>query len=115
QLGLWETTTWQRRQSPTASEVGRAAGRDVATWLDDLGVVDDPQLTAAAGEGMRAALLVPMRHGGETSGVLELLTQTPGAPNPEVLAAMEAVALQLAQFEYLLRRGAEPRWRLGRM
>jgi hypothetical protein len=29
--------------------------------------------------------------------------------------AMEAVALQLAHFELLLRRGAEPRWRLGRL
>jgi GAF domain-containing protein len=115
QLHLFETATWQRRQAPTTSAVGRAAAGGHSHWIGDLTRVDDAQLAAAAGEGMRAALHVPMRHGGETSGVLELLTHAPITPNPEIAAAMEAVALQLAHFEYLLRRGAEPRWRLGRL
>ena len=113
QHALFETATWQRRESPTASEVGRAAAVECSTWLDALGAIDDAQLTAAAGEGMRAALLVPIRHGEETSGVLELLTSAAGPTRPDVASAMEAVALQLAHVEYLLRRGAEPRWRIG--
>jgi hypothetical protein len=114
-LSLFETATWQRRQSPTASLAGRAAVGDRASWFGALSAVSDAQLAAAAGEGMEGALLVPMRQGEESIGVLELLTRRPAAPAPEVATAMEAVALQLAHFEYLLRRGAEPRWRLGRL
>jgi hypothetical protein len=112
---LFETSTWQRRLSPAASRVGRAATGDRANWVNDLTSADDVQLAAAAGEGMRGALLVPLRRAGETSGVLELLTSTAGGLGPEVAPAMEAVGLQLAHFEYLLRRGAEPRWRMGRL
>jgi hypothetical protein len=114
-LNLFETVTWQRRLSPAASAVGHVAAGDHAHWFGDLTAAEDAQLKAAAGEGMRAALHVPIRHGGETSGVLELLTSQSVASNPETIAAMEAVGLQLAHFEYLLRRGAEPRWRLGRL
>jgi PAS domain-containing protein len=114
-LSLFETATWQRRQSPTASLAGRTAVGDRASWFGDLSAVSDAQLAAAASEGMEGALLVPMRQGEESIGVLELLTRRPAAPAPEVATAMEAVALQLAHFEYLLRRGAEPRWRLGRL
>lgn len=115
QLGLFETATWQRRQSATASSAGRAAESDHATWLADLSAIKDPQLAGAAAVGMRAALLVPIRHNGAASGVLELLTRESTAPGPDIASGMEAVALQLAHFEYLLRRGAEPRWRMGRM
>jgi hypothetical protein len=114
-LSLFETATWQRRQSPTASLAGRTAVGERASWFGDLSAVSDAQLAAAAGEGMAGALLVPMRQGEESIGVLELLTRGPDAPTPEMATAMEAVALQLAHFEYLLRRGAEPRWRLGRL
>jgi PAS domain-containing protein len=114
-LSLFETSTWQRRQSPTASLLGRAATGAHATWVEDLGAAPDAQLASAANEGMRGSLLVPMRHGGESSGALELLTRAAGAPDAEVIAAFEAIALQLAHFEYLLRRGAEPRWGLGRL
>jgi hypothetical protein len=112
---LFETSTWQRRLSPAASQVGRAAAGEHANWVNDLTSADDAQLAAAAGQGMRTALLVPLRRAGETSGVLELLTSAPGGLGPEVSPAMEAVGLQLAHFEYLLRRGAEPRWRMGRL
>jgi PAS fold len=115
ELSLFETATWQRRQLPTSTAAGRAAVSDHAHWIEDLAGVDDAQLAAAAGVGMRAALHVPIRHGGETSGVLELLTRVPATSDPELACAMEAAALQLAHFEYLLRRGAEPRWGLGRL
>jgi len=115
QLGLFETATWQRRPSLTASAVGRAAASGVPSWIPDLGASHDGQLAAAASEGMRGALLVPIRNDGEGVGLLELLTRTPASPDPELLAAMESVALQLAHFELLLRRGAEPQWRVGRM
>jgi hypothetical protein len=116
QHALFETATWQRRLSPTASEVGRAAAGDRARWLGDLASAEDPQLVAASREGLGATLLVPIGHGGETSGALEFLTrETTGGLAPETVSALEAVALQLAHFDHLLRRGAEPRWRLGRL
>jgi PAS domain-containing protein len=115
QLSLFETSTWQRRQSPTASAIGRVAGGERSHWLLDLSSADDAQVAAAAGVGMRTALHVPIHHAGETSGVLELLSRAPVTADAEIASAMEAVALQLAHFDYLLRRGAEPRWRLGRL
>ena len=111
----FETDTWQRRESPTTSSIGRVAGSEHATWLGDLGVVDDPQLAAAAREGMKGALLVPLQHDGERIGVLELLSAGAGAPGPDVVSAIEAVGLQLAHFEQRLRQNAEPRWRVGRL
>jgi hypothetical protein len=115
QHGVFETSTWQRRLSPTNSEAGRAAMSEHARWVGDLRSVEDPQLAAAAGEGMCGSLLVPIRHRNETVGALEFLARESGEPHPETVSALEAVALQLGHFDYLLRRGAEPRWRLGRL
>jgi PAS domain-containing protein len=115
QLGQFETATWQGRQSLATSEVGRTTASRNSRWLAELETVDDAHIRAAAEAGMRAALLVAIQHDAKTVGVLELLTRASVAPDSEIALATEAVALQLAHFEYLLRRGAEPHWRLGRL
>lgn len=114
-LGQFETATWQRRRSPAASPLGRAASAEHATWIGSFDTVDEPHLVAAAAVGMRGALLVPVRRGREAIGSLELLTDGARAPGADLVLALEAIGLQLAHFEYLLRQGAEPRWRLGRL
>jgi len=115
QLGSFETVTWQGHQSLQGSQVGRVAVSGSSSWLADLGSVGDSHLSTAAALGIRTALLVAMRHGTETVGVLELLTRAAATPENHIVPGMEAVALQLAHFERLLRKGAEPHWRVGRM
>jgi GAF domain-containing protein len=114
-LGLFETGTWQDPQALLESEIGRAYAAGETLWLTGLEEAKDRHLTAAARHGMRSALIVPIRFGSETIGVLELLTRTRAGPDPELAAAVEAVTLQLAHLDRLLRLSAEPRWRLGRM
>ncbi len=111
----FETRTWQKPYRLGTGEIDRAlTARDVV-WLTDIGSSDDDRLLAAAREGMRSAVLVPV-HGGSTAvGVLEFLSQNDLRPDAELAAAMDGAALQLGHFWHLLRLGAEPRWRLGRL
>jgi hypothetical protein len=65
---------------------------------------------------MGSALLVPIRDGGgETIAMLELLSRTATAPNPELMPSLEAIALQLGATAQLLRLADVPRWRTGRV
>lgn len=64
---------------------------------------------------MRCALLVPIRDGVSTLALLELLSSEARLPDPELLVSFEAIALQLGHFAHLLRLGAKPQWRFGRM
>ena len=74
----------------------------------------DSRLNAAAQEEMLTALLVPIREGVATIGLLELLSRKSMVPDTALTTSLEAVALQLAHFSHLLRLGADPHWRLGR-
>jgi GAF domain len=111
----FETRTWQKPDSIHTSELGRAfAGRD-ATRLTEIGAAEDERLLAASHEGMRSAVLVPVHSGRMAVGVLELLSRQELGPDAELVAAMDAVAVQLGHFWQLLRQAAEPHWRLGRL
>jgi GAF domain-containing protein len=115
ELAAFETATWQRPQSASGSEVGRVALGGQSAWVGDLGRTSDPHLASAAEHGMRAAMLLPLRHGGETVGVLELCTGLDTEIDADLSAALDAVATQLAHYEHLLRLGEAPRWRTGRL
>jgi hypothetical protein len=64
---------------------------------------------------MRCAALVPIRDGVSTLALIELLSVEREAPERELLLALEAIALQLGHFAHLLRLGARPHWRFGRV
>jgi PAS domain-containing protein len=114
-LAALETRTWKHRRDTSTAEFGRARSRMAATCLIELQSAEDPLLRAAAAEGMGSALLVPLSNGGETIAMLELLSRTATAPNAELMASLEAIALQLGAIAQLLKLADAPRWRMGRL
>jgi hypothetical protein len=107
--------TWQKPLPPVGTELGRLFASPESAWLTDLDDCEDPRLCLAAREGIRSALLLPVREGAETIAAIELLSRDAEPPSGDVEQSMEAVALQLGHFSELLRKTGEPRWRLGRM
>jgi hypothetical protein len=71
--------------------------------MSDLGAANDEELGGAAALGLRSAVLLPVRDVGVTIGVLELLSRTAVDPDPRVVLALEAAALQLGRFAHRLR------------
>jgi PAS domain-containing protein len=114
-LAAFERRTWQHVEDATAAEFGRARKRMASTCLLDLQSAEDPLLRAAANEGIGSALLVPISDGGETIAMIELLSRTATAPDPELMVSLEAIALQLGGIAQLLRLADGPRWRVGRL
>jgi PAS domain-containing protein len=108
----FETATWQSPQAAKSTAVGRAALASGPAWYMELLDVKDAHLASAAAEGMRTALLVPMRNGVETIGVLELGSRGEGCADGAVATALAAVATQLAHVFGLMRAGGAPRWRM---
>ncbi len=112
-LATFETRTWKHIEDAATAEFGRARNRMATTCLLDLQSAEDPLLREAAAQGMGSALLVPVSDGGETIAMLELLSRTATAPNPELMVSLEAIALQLGAIAQLLRLADVPRWRMG--
>lgn len=77
------------------------------TWLTDLDSVDDERLQTAAAHGMNSALLLPVRTGNTTVGLLELLTHDTIEPDAQIALSLEASALQLGRFGHLLSLGSK--------
>jgi PAS domain-containing protein len=114
-LAALETRTLKHRRDASTAEFGRARNRMAATCLLELQSAEDPLLRAAVAEGMGSALLVPIREGGETIAMLELLSRTATAPNPELMVSLEAIALQLGAIAQLLKFTDSRSWRMGRV
>ncbi len=114
-LTSFNTRIWKQVEDAATAEFGRARNRMATTCLLDLQSAEDPLLREAAAQGMGSALLVPVRDGGETIAMLELFSRTATAPAPELMASLEAIALQLAATAQLLRLADVPRWRTGRL
>ncbi len=114
-LATFKTRTWQHLKDAATAEFGRTRNRMATTCLLDLHAAEDPLLRDAAAEGMGSALLVPVTDGGETIAMLELLSRTGTAPNPELMVSLEAIALQLGAIAQLLRLADVPRWRVRRV
>ena len=113
-LGTLKTQIWQHIEDAATAEFGRARNRMATTCLLDLHSAEDPLLRDAAAEGMGSALLMPVSDGGETIAMLELLSRTVTAPDPELMVSLEAIALQLGAIAQLLRLADVPQWRAGR-
>jgi hypothetical protein len=115
ELAQFETATWQRAQTLAGSAIGRAAAAGHPAWIHELGTSRDAHLASAGREGMRCALLLPLRHGSATLGVLELCTRIDVEPGPDTELGLRAVAVQLAHCEQQFVAGEAPKWRVGRM
>jgi PAS domain-containing protein len=114
-LASLETRAWKHRADASTAEFGRARNRMAATCLLELQSAEDPLLRAAGAEGMGSALLVPISDGGETIGMLELLSRTATAPSAELMVSLEAIALQLGAIAQLLKLTDPRSWRMGRV
>jgi PAS domain-containing protein len=113
-LAALETRTWQHRVDSSTAEFGRARNRMAATCLLELQSAEEPLLSAAAAEGMDSALLAPISDGSDMIAMLGLLSRTSSAPDADLMAAVDAIALQLGAIAQLLKLGDVPRWRVGR-
>jgi hypothetical protein len=96
-----ESRAWKHRVDASTAEFGRARSRMAATCLLELQSAEDPLLRVAAAEGMGSALLVPISDGSDTIATIELLSRAASAPSPELMASLDAIALQLGAIAQL--------------
>jgi PAS domain-containing protein len=104
-LDRFETLTWEVPVDREGSLLDQALQAPHLTWLTDIDAVDDARLQAAAAHGMSSALLLPVRSGTTTIGLLELLTHDSIEPDAQIALSLEASALQLGRFGHLLSLG----------
>jgi hypothetical protein len=112
-LARFRNRTWKDRLDASTAEFGRACERMAATCVLDLQSAANPLLRVAAAEGMGSAILVPIGDGGETIAMLGLLSQTTTAPDAELMASLDAIALQIGAIAQLLDLADVSRWRTG--
>ena len=106
-LGQFETLTLDVPLKRDGSLLDQALQAPHLTWLTDLDTVDDERLQTAAAHGMHSALLLPVRTGNTTIGLLELLTHDTIEPDAQIALSLEASALQLGRFGHLLSLGSK--------
>ncbi|HUB05089.1 MAG TPA: PAS domain-containing protein [Solirubrobacteraceae bacterium] len=104
-LDRFEALTWDAGVKRDGSLLDQALQAPHLTWLTDIDAVDDERLQTAAAHGMSSALLLPVRSGTSTIGLLELLTHDSIEPNAQIALSLEASALQLGRFGHLLSLG----------
>ncbi len=104
-LERFETLTWEVPVERQGSLLDQALQAPHLTWLTDIDAVDDARLQTAAAHGMSSALLLPVRSGTSTIGLLELLTHDSIEPDAQIALSLEASALQLGRFGHLLSLG----------
>jgi PAS domain-containing protein len=107
-LGQFQNLTSGAPLERDGSLLAQAMQAPHLTWLTDIDVVDDERLQSAAAHGMSSALLLPVRDGGATIGLLELLTHASIEPDAQIALSLEASALQLGRFAHQLSLGARP-------
>jgi PAS domain-containing protein/predicted nucleic acid-binding Zn-ribbon protein len=104
-LDRFEALTWEASPKRNGSLLDQALQAPHLTWLTDIDAVDDERLQTAAAHGMSSALLLPVRNGMSTIGLLELLTHDSIEPDAQIALSLEASALQLGRFGHLLSLG----------
>ena len=106
-LDRFEALTWEVALTRDGSLLDQALQAPHLTWLTDIDAVDDARLQTAAAHGMSSALLLPVRSGTTTIGLLELLTHDSIEPDAQIALSLEAAALQLGRFGHLLSLGKQ--------
>jgi colicin import membrane protein len=106
-LDRFEALTWEASVGRDGSLLDQALQAPHLTWLTDIDAVDDERLQTASSHGMSSALLLPVRNGNTTIGLLELLTHDSIEPDAQIALSLEAAALQLGRFGHLLSLGSK--------
>jgi PAS domain-containing protein/predicted nucleic acid-binding Zn-ribbon protein len=107
-LDQFEALTVEATVRREGSLLDQALQAPHLTWLTDIDAVDDERLQTAAAHGMSSALLLPVRSGTSTIGLLELLTHDAIEPDAQIALSLEAAVLQLGRFGHLLSLGGKP-------
>ena len=107
-LERFESLTLEASVRREGSLLDQALQAPHLTWLTDIDTVDDERLQTASAHGMSSALLLPVRNGTSTIGLLELLTHDAIEPDAQIALSLEAAALQLGRFGHLLSLGGKP-------
>lgn len=77
---------------------GRVAATRRATWIERVSRdANFPRAEAAVASGLEAAFAFPVIVGSDVVGVLELFSDEPAEPDPQLLEVMEAVGTQLGR------------------
>jgi PAS domain S-box-containing protein len=98
--------------APGVGLPGRTWSAGRPQWIDDVTVDDNfPRVRAAAAEGLRGAVGLPLRADGRVIGVIELFGRQIRRPSAPALELMAAMTEQVAQF--LERKRAEGRLALA--
>jgi PAS domain S-box-containing protein len=98
-----QTLSQEVPRTGAGSLLAQAIHSPSVTWLADIEATGDERLSASAALGMSSAVLLPIRDGVATIGLLELLTRTRIEPEPRMALSLEAAALQLGRFANQLR------------
>jgi hypothetical protein len=108
ELGRFEALSREASEKAADSLLAQAFHAPHLSWLTQIDAVDDERLKVAAAHGMRSALLLPIRDGATSIGLLELLTHAGVEPDAQIAISLEAAALQLGHFGHLLRLASRP-------
>src|SRR5262249_24121413 len=83
-LDRFEALPWGASLARDGSLLDQALQAPHLTWLTDIDAVDDARLQTAAAHGTSSALLLPVRSGTTTIGLLELLTHDSIEPDAQI-------------------------------
>jgi hypothetical protein len=114
ELQQLETATWQQSPAIDSEPVVSALHGAAAVSVSELDP-DDRRLAIAREYGMRFAVCVRVGPADQPIAFLELMTDEEPDVDPLLALALDAVAIQLAQIEQLMKLGGQPRWALGRV
>lgn len=96
---LFESESRTRRFTAGSGLPGRVLATGKALWLAN--IMDEenfPRVTAAAREGLHAAIAFPILTGNETLGVMEFFSPEVRSPDEDLLELMNAIGRQIGQF-----------------
>jgi PAS domain S-box-containing protein len=99
EVGEFESATRRAAISPGVGLPGRVWTSQEGAWIAELEQDTNlPRKGAALAAGLRSGFAFPVMFGKETLGVLEFFSDTPRAPDPELMKSFLGVGSQVGQF-----------------
>jgi PAS domain S-box-containing protein len=107
-MGEFESATWRGTMSPGVGLPGRVWTSQEGAWIADLEEdANFPRKAAARTAGLRSGFAFPVMFGKQTLGVLEFFSDTPRAPDPELMKSFLGLGSQVGQFMERMRSERE--------
>jgi PAS domain S-box-containing protein len=110
EVPAFETASRELKLAPGVGVPGRVWASAQPVWLADLHETESfPRNRAAFADGLRCALAVPLRSGGEMLAVMEFFGREVEEPDDELVRQMTALGAQVGLFLQRLRAEARER------